>query len=78
MGKKAKEHRRKVEARNQRIKAAQVKFQKTYESMMREKLEEMAKGFNELDNIEVVDMIENGESVMEKPAEETVSELDNQ
>jgi len=77
MGKKAKEHRRKVEARNQRINAEKIKFQKTYESMMREKLEEMAKGFNELDNVEVVDMIENGESVMVKP-EEPVSELDNQ
>ena len=74
MGKKAKEHKRKVEARNQRLKGEQAKLQKTYETMMRERLEEMAKGFNSLDNVEVVDMIENGESIMETPAEEQVSE----
>jgi len=74
MGKKAKEHKRKVEARNQRLKGEQAKFQKTYETMMKERLEEMAKGFNSLDNVEVVDMIDNGKSIMETPAEEQVSE----
>jgi hypothetical protein len=74
MGKKAKEHRRKVELRNQRIKAAQAKFQKNYESLMKERLDEMTKGLNEIDNVEVVDVIENGESIMEKPTEEPVSE----
>ena len=70
MGKKEKEHKRKVAARNQRIKEARVKFQKNYETMMKEKFEELAKGFNSLDNVEVVDMIDNGESVMETPTEE--------
>ena len=74
MGKKAKEHRRKVEARNQRLKIEQAKFQKTYETMMKEKLAELTKDFNSLDNVEVVDVIENGESIMEKPTEEEVSE----
>jgi predicted nuclease with TOPRIM domain len=70
MGKKEKEHRKKVAARNERLKTERAKFQKTYEAMMKEKFEELAKGFNSLDNVEVVDMIENGESVMETPAEE--------
>jgi predicted nuclease with TOPRIM domain len=70
MGKKEKEHRKKVAARNERLKTERSKFQKTYEAMMKEKFEELAKGFNSLDNVEVVDMIENGESVMETPAEE--------
>ena len=74
MGKKAKEHRRKVEARNQRLKIEQAKFQKTYETMMKDKIAELTKDFNSLDNVEVVDVIENGESIMEKPTEEEVSE----
>ena len=74
MGKKTKEHRRKVEARNQRLKIEQAKFQKTYETMMKEKLAELTKDFNSLDNVEVVDVIENGESIMGKPTEEEVSE----
>jgi hypothetical protein len=74
MGIKKKEHRKKVEARKQRLKSEQAKFQKTYEAMMKEKLEELTKGFNSLDNVEVVDVIENGESIMEKPTEEQVSE----
>ena len=36
---------------------------------MKEKFEELAKNFNELDNVEVVDMIENGESIMDKKDE---------
>ena len=74
MGKKAKEHRRKVEARNQRLKIEQAKFQKTYETMMKDKIAELTKDFNSLDNVEVVDVIENGDSIMEKPTEEEVSE----
>lgn len=70
MGKKEKEHRKKVAARNERLKTERAKFQKTYEAMMKEKFEELAKNFNSLDNVEVVDMIENGESIMETPAEE--------
>jgi len=74
MGKNAKEHKRKVEARNQRLKGEQAKFQKTYETMMKDKIAELTKDFNSLDNVEVVDVIENGESIMEKPTEEEVSE----
>ena len=74
MGKKAKEHRRKVDARNQRLKIEQTKFQKTYETMMKDKIAELTKDFNSLDNVEVVDVIENGESIMGKPTEEEVSE----
>ena len=70
MGIRKKEHRKKVEARKQRLKSEQAKFQKTYEAMMKEKFEELAKGFNSMDNVEVVDMIENGESIMETSTEE--------
>jgi len=69
MGKKAKEHRKKVAARNQRVQEARKKFQKNYETLMKEQFEAMAKNFNEIDNVEVVDMIENGESIMDKETE---------
>ena len=69
MGKKAKEHRRKVAARNQRIEIAKKQFQKNYEKLMKEKFEELAKNFNEIEGAEVVDMIEDGVSIMEKPVE---------
>ena len=71
MGIRKKEHRKKVAKRNQKISEEKKKFQKTYEAMMKEKFEELTKSFNQLDNVEVVDVIENGESVMEKPDEET-------
>lgn len=64
MGKKDKEHRKKVAARNQRIQTERKKFQKTYNEMMRKKLEELAESFNSIDNVEVVDMIDNGKSIM--------------
>lgn len=69
MGKKAKEHRAKVAKRNQRIAIEKKQFQKKYEEMMKQKFEELAKNFNEIDGAEVVDMIENGVSVMEKSEE---------
>jgi len=40
MGKKAKEHRKRVEKRNRRIKEAQQKLQKEYTKMMIQKLQE--------------------------------------
>ena len=69
MGKKAKEHRKKVAARNQRVQESRKKFQKNYETLMKEQFEALAKNFNEIDNVEVVDMIENGESIMDKETE---------
>jgi len=69
MGKTAKEHRKKVAARNQRVQESRKKFQKNYETLMKEQFEAMAKNFNEIDNVEVVDMIENGESIMDKEIE---------
>lgn len=70
MGKNAKEHKKKVAARNERIKIERAKFQKTYETMMKERMEQLVKGFSSLDNVEVVDVIENGESIIETPTEE--------
>ena len=69
MGKAKKEHRKKVAKRNQRIAIEKKQFQKKYEEMMKQKFEELAKNFNEIDGAEVVDMIENGVSVMEKSEE---------
>ena len=43
MGKKAKEHRKKVEARNARIKAEQSSMQKLFNESMRRQLEELKK-----------------------------------
>ena len=69
MGKKAKEHRKKVVKRNQRIAIEKKQFQKTYNDLMKMKFDELAKNFNEIEGAEVVDMIENGVSVMEKSEE---------
>ena len=70
MGIRKKEHKKKVAARNERIKIERAKFQKTYETMMKERMEQLVKGFSSLDNVEVVDVIENGESIIETPTEE--------
>ena len=43
MGKKAKEHRKKVEARNQKLKAEQNAFQKLFNESMKTQIEEMKK-----------------------------------
>ena len=43
MGKKAKEHRKKVAARNQRIKGQQNAMQKLFNESMRKQLEELKK-----------------------------------
>ena len=43
MGKKAKEHRKKVAARNQRIKGQQNAMQKLFNESMRQQLEELKK-----------------------------------
>lgn len=41
MGKKAKEHRKKVAARNQKIQAEQKKMRKVYQEMFEKKFEEL-------------------------------------
>ena len=69
MGKAKKEHRKKVAKRNQRIAIEKKQFQKTYNDLMKMKFDELAKNFNEIEGAEVVDMIENGVSVMEKSEE---------
>lgn len=43
MGKKAKEHRKKVAARNQRIKTQQTAMQKLFNETMKQQLEELKK-----------------------------------
>ena len=43
MGKKAKEHRKKVEARNQKLKAAENAMQKLFKESMRRQIEELTK-----------------------------------
>jgi hypothetical protein len=43
MGKKAKEHRKKVEARNQKLKAEQSAFQKLFNESMKAQIEELKK-----------------------------------
>jgi hypothetical protein len=46
MGKKAKEHRKKVQARNERIKAEQKKMQKMYQEMFEKKMIEFQNKFS--------------------------------
>lgn len=48
MGKKAKEHRRKVAARNQRILSERNKFEKEYRKMLEIKSEELQAKFNQV------------------------------
>jgi hypothetical protein len=48
MGKKAKEHRRKVAARNQRILSERNKFEKEYRKMIEIKSEELQDKFNQV------------------------------
>ena len=43
MGKKAKEHRKKVAARNQRLKSQQTAMQKLFNESMKQQLEELRK-----------------------------------
>jgi len=46
MGKKAKEHRKKVAARNQMIKVNEKKMQKMYQEMFTKQMEEMSQKLN--------------------------------
>ena len=53
MGKKAKEHRRKVAARNQRLALAKKKFEKEYMAAMEVKMAEIKEKFANLSEEEV-------------------------
>jgi len=53
MGKKAKEHRRKVAARNQRLAIAKKKFEKEYMAAMETKMAEIKEKFANLSEEEV-------------------------
>jgi len=53
MGKKAKEHRRKVAARNQRLAIAKKKFEKEYMAAMESKMAEIKEKFANLSEEEV-------------------------
>ena len=48
MGKKTKEHRKKVAARNQRILSERNKFEKEYRKMIETKTEELKEKFNQV------------------------------
>ena len=48
MGKKAKEHRKKVERRNQRIAIERSKLEKEYQKMIELKTEELKEKFNQI------------------------------
>ena len=52
MGKKAKEHRKKVAKRNEKIKAEQKKFQKQYTQLLEEKLKEYQAKLTEKEQLE--------------------------
>lgn len=68
MGKKAKEHRKKVAARNQKIKAEQKKMQKVYQEMFNKQMEELQEKMKINSNVgeipfEVVSEVESGSEI---------------
>ncbi len=68
MGKKAKEHRKKVAARNQKIKAEQKKMQKVYQEMFNKQMEELQEKMKINSNVgeipfEVVSEVEGGSEI---------------
>lgn len=58
MGKRAKEHRKKVQKRNQRIQVEKKKFQKMYTEMLTQKLEELKEKYSATTENE--ETVENG------------------
>ncbi len=87
MGKKAKEHRKKVQARNTRIKGEQNKMKKLYQDMFTKQLSELQGKFSgETENLNVTvggvevpfEMVNNSiENVLEeKQVEDQISELE--
>ena len=68
MGKKAKEHRKKVAARNQKINAEQKKMQKVYQEMFNKQMEELQEKMKINSNageipFEVVSEVESGTEI---------------
>jgi predicted metal-dependent peptidase len=68
MGKKAKEHRKKVAARNQKINAEQKKMQKVYQEMFNKQMEELQEKMKINSNageipFEVVSEVESGAEI---------------
>jgi hypothetical protein len=68
MGKKAKEHRKKVAARNQKINAEQKKMQKVYQEMFNKQMEELQEKMKINSNageipFEVVSEVESGDEI---------------
>jgi hypothetical protein len=60
MGKRAKEHRKKVQIRNQKIATERKKFQKLYSEMLTKKLEELQEKYSATtENEEVLNTSEN-------------------
>jgi hypothetical protein len=60
MGKRAKEHRKKVQIRNQKIATERKKFQKLYSEMLTKKLEELQENYSSTtENEEVLNTSEN-------------------
>lgn len=60
MGKRAKEHRKKVQIRNQKIATERKKFQKLYSEMLTKKLEELQEKYSaKTENEEVLNTSEN-------------------
>jgi|694.fasta_scaffold38539_2 hypothetical protein len=60
MGKRAKEHRKKVQIRNQKIATERKKFQKLYSEMLTKKLEELQEKYSSTtENEEVLNTSEN-------------------
>ena len=60
MGKRAKEHRKKVQIRNQKIATERKKFQKLYSEMLTNKLEELQEKYSATtENEEVLNTSEN-------------------
>jgi hypothetical protein len=68
MGKKAKEHRKKVAARNQKIKAEQKKMQKVYQEMFNKQMESLQEKMKINSNggeipFEIVSEVESGAEI---------------
>ncbi len=68
MGKKAKEHRKKVAARNQKIKAEQKKMQKVYQEMFNKQMESLQEKMKINSNggeipFEIVSEVESGTEI---------------
>lgn len=83
MGKKAKEHRKKVAARNQRISIAKKKFEKEYQKMVSERIEEMKQQFAAMsgetglldgENVDIVDEVTEVVETKEQPTEDTAEQ----